>query len=188
MKTLGINVESVKGGVQYTVNGQGAKRHSTASVKMTDGKVTIVNRDVNKGALIDGSNSKKKNRVSVAALMIQGMSLDEAVFKSYANHGYVVVDGVKYVRGRDHAFRMNGNDIETFNVTIPVTDHRYGWRVSANIANTVPHMAQHDKAKADAPRTDLGGVHETEKIEMNRSQCLIQHRLNGALKAKKRNK
>ena len=189
MKTLGIQIESVKGGNQYTVSGQGAKRHSTASVKMSDGMVTNVNRDVNKGGLVDGSNSWKKNRSKTGKLMIEGKTLQEAVFEAYANHGYVVVDGVKYVRGRDHAFRISPTDpdvVETFNVTISPDDHRFGWRPSFSISGQVPSMEVHVKAKAKAPRTDNGGTHDTQKVEMNRNKCLIQHRLNGALKAPKR--
>ena len=184
-KKLENKIENISNGNLYTVKGQGARRHSNVNVTMSDGKTTRVNRDVNKGGLVDGSNSAKKNRVTVASLMIKGMALEDAVFTAYANHGYTVVDGVRYVRGRDHAFRLNGDNIETFNVTIDETDHRYGWRVSANIAKTVPDMEQHEKAKASAPRSDNGKTHQTTGAEYNRNNCLIQYRNNGALKAKK---
>lgn len=184
-KKLENKIESITKGNLYTVKGQGARRHSNVNVTMSDGLTTRVNRDVNKGALVDGSNSYKKNRVTVASLMIQGMNLEDAVFTAYANHGYTVVDGVRYVRGRDHAFRMNGDNIETFNVTIDETDHRYGWRVSASIAKAVPDMEQHEKAKATKARSDNGKAHNTQGAEYNRNQCLIQYRNNGALKAKK---
>ena len=183
MKTLLNNIEDIRGRNQYTVMGQGNKRHSNIDVTMSDGVTTRVNRDVNSGALVDGSNSSKKNRVTVASLVISGMSLEEAVFTAYANHGYTVVDGVKYVRGRDHAFRMVGDDIETFNVTIPETDHRYGWRVSANVSKKAPAMAQHKKAEPKKARKDTGSAHRTNGVETNRNQCLIQLRNEGKLKA-----
>ena len=183
MKTLLNNIEDIRGRNQYTVMGQGSKRHSNIDVTMTDGVTTRVNRDVNTGSLVDGSNSPKKNRVTVANLVISGMSLEEAVFTAYANHGYTVVDGVEYARGRDNAFRMNGDNIETFNITIPETDHRYGWRVSANVSKKVASMAQHKKAKASEPRSDAGKTHRTNGVETNRNQCLIQLRNEGKLKA-----
>lgn len=184
-KKLENNIINIEKGNLYTVKGTGARRHSNVNVTMSDGKTTKVNRDVNKGGLVDGSNSYKKNRVTVASLMIKGMSLEDAVFTAYSYHGYTVVDGVRYVRGRDHAFRMNGDNIETFNVTIDETDNRYGWRVSANIAKTVPDMEQHEKAKATKARSDSGKAHQTQGAEYNRNNCLIQYRNNGALKAKK---
>lgn len=184
-KKLENKIESITKGNQYTVKGTGSRRHSNVSVTMSDGLTTRVNRDVNTGALVDGSNSAKKNRVTVASLVIKGMSLEDAVFTAYAHHGYTMVNGVRYVRGRDHAFRMNGDNIETFNVTIDETDHRYGWRVSANIAKTVPDMEQHEKAKATKARSDSGKTHQTQGTEYNRNNCLIQYRNNGALKAKK---
>ena len=183
-KKLENKIESISKGNQYTVKGTGARRHSNVNVTMSDGLTTRVNRDVNKGGLVDGSNSYKKNRVTVASLMIKGMSLEDAVFTAYSNHGYTVVDGVRYVRGRDHAFRLNGDTIETFNITIDETDHRYGWRVSANIAKAVPDMEQHEKAKATKARSDNGKSHQTQGAEYNRNQCLIQYRNNGALKTK----
>lgn len=188
-KTLGLEIKTVKGNGQYTVSGQGSKRHGVASVTMTDGKTTRVNRDVNKGGLVDGSNSWKKNRSKAGKLMIEGKTLQEAVFEAYANHGYVVVDGVKYVRGCDHAFRIspiNPDVVETYNVTIPETDHRFGWRPSFSISAQVPNMEVHEKATAKKQRSDAGKVHDTTGTEYDRNQCLIQHRLNGDLKAPKR--
>lgn len=188
MKNIVNKIESVKGAVQYTVSGQGARRHSNADVKMSDSKVTRVNRDVNKGALVDGSNSWKKNRSTTGKLMIEGMSLNNAVFTAYSNHGYTMVDGVKYVRGRDHAFRIspvNPDIVETFNVTIPQSDHRYGWRPSFSISAQVPDMEQHEKAKASTPRSDSGKAHRTTGSESNRNRSMIQQRNEGALKVKK---
>ena len=189
MKTICNNIESVKSGKQYTVSGQGAKRHSTAKVTMSDGKTTKVNRDVNKGGNVDGSNSRLKNRVSTADLMIHGASLEEAVFQAYANHGWTTVDGERCPRGRDHAFRISPTDsnmVQTFNVTIDETDHRYGWRDSFSIAKAAPDMMTHEKAKAKAPRRDANTAHRTTGEEWNRNQCMIQLRNEGALKAPKR--
>lgn len=183
-KKLENKIESITKGNQYTVKGTGARRHSNVNVTMSDGKTTRVNRDVNKGGLVDGSNSYKKNRVTVASLMIKGMSLEDAVFTAYAHHGYTMVNGVRYVRGRDHAFRLNGDTIETFNITIGKTDHRYGWRPSADISKRVPDMEIHEKAKATDERSDKGKAHNTQGSEYNRNQCLIQYRNEGKLKAK----
>lgn len=190
MKKIANRINNVESGKQYTVSGQGAKRHSTAKVTMSDGKETTVNRDVNNRGTgnVDGSNSRLKNRVTVADLMIHGMGLEEAVQTAYARNGHRWIDGEYVVTGRDHGFRISPTDsnmVQTFNFTIDETDHRYGWRDSFSIAKTVPNMMTHEKGKAEAPRTDAGKAHRTTGEEWNRNQCMIQLRNEGELKVRK---
>lgn len=188
MKSIVNKVETVRGVHQYTVNGQGSKRHSDADVKMTDGKVTRVNRDVNKGALVDGSNSPKKNRVTVASVMIKGADLDEAVIACYAVHGYRVIEGQRVVTGRDNGFRISPKDpnvVQTYNFTVPESDPRHQWRDAFRIDGAVANMETHAKAKAKAPRADAGKTHQTQGVEYNRNRSLIQQRNEGALKVRK---
>lgn len=187
-KTIVNKIEDIQGRGQYTVEGEGARRHGIVNVTMTDQETTSVNREVHEGGLIDGSNSPFKNRPALGSDLCKGIDLEDAVYSNYARHGHTVVDGVRYVKGCDHAFRWSPTDpevVQTYNTTIDETDHRFGWRDSFRVKGRVPSMNVHKKAEPKKARKDAGSVHRTTGVEAGRNNCLIQQRNEGALIVKK---
>ena len=187
------NITNIEGRGQYRVEGEGARRHGVVNVTMSDHEVTSVNREVHKGGLIDGSNSPFKNRPALGDDLCKGIDLETAVQSNYAVNGYRVIDGIRYVTGRDHAFRWSPTDpevVQTYNFTLkpgdPKTAHRQGWRDAFRVKGHVPSMMIHEKAKSAAARRDANTAHRTTGEEHNRNMCLIQLRNEGALKTSKR--